>query len=302
MELLYEKKIEKIEISMLFETNKIQNTWKIYLNTPSVNNLLIDKFEKKTETNIIFKSYGDIRKQVIIGDVIRKDSALYVMIYRFDKIFLSEYIFSRDETFICNEYFIGYNHRGSYLNFGDPYFRAEMKLYYNKLYIMAEHCGLVYFNFTTKKVYRIKFFELFENHMSNNDTFNNNSKIIKTIHDTSGNKPYLFYEMKEGAGYISLPEGRKGIPVYDKKDLMHPETSRKIEEYIKDVIVTFENISINKIILLWTFQELRNEDVTCFFYQEDNSNKMRIIRYNNDCFEWYINDYTEEEITAEILE
>jgi hypothetical protein len=126
----YSKKIDNLEVKMLIGTD-VRNgktTWDICIYNNKNDSVVIDHFEylgiyEKEQEYIA----GDIRKRIIIGDVILVDKTIYLMLYNYGKAFLNTYEFIESKKFIKNEYFSGQLAIGSYLNFGHPFYKAEIK-------------------------------------------------------------------------------------------------------------------------------------------------------------------------------
>jgi hypothetical protein len=263
METLHSKKYNSIELKLDYENSNSKNYWYLKAINSKNDTLLLDSFVLNDEPKAaIFHKYGDIRKQLLIGDYILEDNIFYIIIYKNGNVFLQENIINENQI-DKNEYKIGEDKRGSYENFGDPSFDAKMIVLDNKVFISAQYCGLVYYNCFTKKINSINFFDTRSKKLGDfsflkRETFNYNQKIIKS-NDFTYNKT---------------------------------ENRDKIEITLKKVI------NNNDIKFLGTLPEQRNEDIYCFFYK-DYTSGIKIIRYDNDYNQWLIGDYKEEEIGQE---
>jgi hypothetical protein len=243
MEALYTKKITDAEFNMHFTTKNNVNYWTLNLTKKNEEEVKLDEFEKKTDTSNIFKQYSDIRKQIIVGDAIEIDNTIYVALYKEKKIHLLEYLINENKV-SKKEYIIGNDYRGSFENFGDPSFVAEIKKMNSQLFIMAQYCGLVKFDLKLKEIKSIKFFNTVENpaltttasinNPNKENTFNYNQKIIKTLQiDTELESLLVAYnknsKIKIDSEKKQLFEGlrktkEKGIYLFEIKNIEEENT------------------------------------------------------------------------------
>ncbi|WP_309607881.1 hypothetical protein [Flavobacterium sp.] len=296
-----------------------------------------DEFEKVSESSSLpFKKYGDIKKQVIIGDAIQTGNFIYVSIYKQNKVFLIEYLVQQTDA-PKKEYFIANDFRGSYEIFGDPTFSSEIKKINNELFIMSKYSGLTRFNLQSREMKKLLFFNSHANpNQSDNakqkESFNFNQKIIKTIHidldnetifseylknhkinidsdkislikklKKSNEKTYYFYEIKDIEKDNSFLKNTSGVEVFNiftKENLNNSESINQIKVALVSVIDNYySKVNIN-FKLFDYIQEYGNEDISCFFYS-DATSRIKIARYSTDNSEWLLGDYKEEEIKQE---
>lgn len=202
METLYIKNLGEVRVEMHFKQNDQKLCfWEIYLQK-NKNEILLDKYEMKDEpVSFGFRKYGDVRRQVTIGDAVWKNNSIYIALYQFGKIFLKEYTFRENREFIKKEYYSGRDVRGTYENFGDPFFSAEIKIFDKDLYFTARYCGLLHFDTSDEKITEIIFFNSTSKPKiitpndkkigSEKEMFNYQEKIFKTVRIAPDKKKLL---------------------------------------------------------------------------------------------------------------
>jgi hypothetical protein len=267
----YSKKIDTLEVKMFIGTDvkNEKTTWDICIYNNKKDSVLIDHLEYpgiyQEEQEYIS---GDIRKHVIIGDVILLDKTIYLMLYNYGKTYLNAYEFIESKTFTKKEYFAGSIRTGSYLNYGHPKYVAEIKaITKNDLYIYVSggtelssgRLPMIKFKTSTKKICQI--------------IFNENS-LIKIKDEKS-----LFEAMNLNNNKLIVSNEINKIIANDSKGT----------EYFN--YLDFLEISNLK------STGYRNNGVIYFFYKGNSMNQaIDIIRYNIGQNEWLICDFKEEEI------
>ncbi|ADV50550.1 hypothetical protein Celal_3284 [Cellulophaga algicola DSM 14237] len=272
----YTKKIDNLEIKMLVDTNlKEQKTfWNIYVYNSKKDSVLIDHFEysKIYEKEQEYIS-GDIRKHIIIGDVILEHKTIYLMLYKHGKTYLNTYEFTDDKKFIKNEYFGGSIRSGSYVNYGHPLYLAEIKpITENELFIYLAggtemSSGVLpmqKFNNLSKKLTRIIFNE------NSTKKIENNEKLFETL---------------------VLEQNKEKIGTLIKKILIE-NNHLKINDNFK-YLGFLDRSNLKK-------TRVRSKGLIYFFFQEKSINSnIKIIKYNISKSEWLIADFKEERIKSE---
>jgi len=285
---------QNLQLSLHYARKDSISYWYLYLKKNDGDSLLLDQFNRKFTPHYIGRLYGDLSKQVLLGDWIKKEQSVWITLYTFGQIYLVEYEFTNGREFNRNKYWIGQDFRGSYENFGDPYFYSKIHIFNNDLYLSASYCGIVHFDISKKVPTEIRFFNSaskaeFYGSINSPNQYNYHEKIILTIRE---NGIQTLYESKNDPYESNL----KSVRIYEKEELQTREGVKKIEKLIMEVLSIYGSNKNIQIKLLGYLQEVRNEDITCFFYQEKNSNQVKIIRYSNNGYKWYLGNYNEIEI------
>ncbi len=273
----YSKKLNNLEVKMLTETNieGKKTSWDMYVYNSKKDSVLLDHFEypKIYEKEKEYIS-GDIRKHIIIGDVILEDKTLYLMFYKHGKTYLNTYEFTEDKKFVKEEYFAGQLATGTYLNFGHPFYDAEIKI------------------FPQSEIY-IKFFGGTEVFSGNGSItllkFDNlKKKLTKAIF--SNTSKVVLKDDNKLFETLSL-NNRKEIGYEIRKVLIETKSMKKIDDFkyvdfIYDRSVEIDLEQTNKI----------KGGIIYFFYQLNKFEDLKIIRYDNYENEWLLDDFKEERI------
>jgi len=272
----YSRKIVDLEVKMFVDkdVNELKTYWGIYIYNSKSDSILIDHFEysgiyEKEQEYIA----GDIRKRIIIGDVILVDKTIYLMFYNYGKTFLNTYEFIESKKFIKNEYFGGQLAIGSYLNFGHPFYKAEIKsIAKNEIYIKFAggtevfsgngNVTLLKFDNLKKKLVRIVFNETPKYIIKDSD------KFFETF---DSDKEKLSAEIKK--------------VLIDSKFIKEVDDFKYID-FLYDYSVQMDLEQINKI----------KGGMIYLFYRVDQIAEINIIRYDNYKSEWLIGDFKEEQI------
>lgn len=275
----YTKKINNLEVKMFVETNikDRKTSWNIYVYNSKKDSVLIDHFEypKIYEKEQEYIS-GDIRKHVIIGDVILEHKTIYLMLYKHGNSYLNTYEFTDNKKFVKNEYFASKLATGTYLNFGHPFYNAEIKFFAeDEIYIKFDggtevfsgngSITLLKFDNFKKKLTKIIFNNLPKITVKDND------KLFETLN--INNKEKIGIEIKK-----NLVESK----------LIEKEDNFNYVDYIYDRSVEIDLEQINKI----------KGGIIYFFYQINKMKGIKIIRYDNYENEWLIGNYKEERIKS----
>lgn len=270
----YSKKIQDLEVKMFIGTdvNELKTSWGIYIYNSKNDSILIDIFEypgiyEKEQEYIA----GDIRKRIIIGDVILVDKTIYLMFYNYGKTFLNTYEFIESKKFIKNEYFGGHLAIGSYLNFGHPFYKAEMKsLAKDEVYIKFAggtevfsgngNITLLKFDNRKKKLVTIVYNENTKYIIKDND------KLFETI-DTNNNE---------------ILSAQINKVLIESKSINGGDDVEYVG-FLYDYSVEMDLEQINKI----------KGGTIYFFYEVNKTGGINIIRYDNYENEWLIEDFKE---------
>ncbi|WP_299254482.1 hypothetical protein, partial [uncultured Cytophaga sp.] len=126
----YHKKIDNLEVKMLVETDvkNVKTSWDIYLYNSKRDSVLIEHLEMNRICDEE-KDYmrGDVRKYILVGDVILVDKNIYLMLYDNGNTYLYTYEFTDYKTFTKKKCFAGYIFCGTYENFGYPNYSEFIK-------------------------------------------------------------------------------------------------------------------------------------------------------------------------------
>jgi hypothetical protein len=269
----YSKKIDSLEVKMLIgtDTTNKKTTWDIYIyNNNNKDSVLIDHLEcsKIYQEEQEYIS-GDVRKHVIIGDVILVDKTIYLMLYNFGDTYLNTYEFIESKKIIKNQYYSGAIRTGSYLNYGHPnYFASIVRITSYDLIIdtsggtelSSSFFPLLKFNILNRRLTEIYFDE------KNIDKYKDTEKLFETL-DFNQNKAKVHILIKD--------------ILIDKERM----TSDHEFKYLGNVDRSYYEQTGNRI----------NTETIYFFYQV-NENGINIIRYDNSHNEWLIGDFKEEQI------
>lgn len=325
METLYSNKANKFELRLEYKNSNSKNYWYLKAINSKNDTLLLDSFELNDEPKTaVFHKYGDIRKQVMVGDYILENDIFYIVLYKNSNVFLQESKINGNNV-NKKEYKIGEDKRGSYENFGDPTFKAEIKNIDNQFFISSQYCPLIKFQKQTKELNKILFFDTttsnYIDSFAEKNNFKYNEKLIKTVVLPNNLKP-MFSE------YIKNPKSNIEDHLNIFKKLRYSENHNYFLFQIEDLnidnanlrneeisdFMLFSNIDIkdnkqvkNAILYvldsynnslkdyLGYLKENRKEDVFCFFYK-DASDKINIVRYNKDNSYWMLGNYKEEKL------
>jgi len=271
---VYAKKIHTLEVKMFIDTNvKEQKTsWGIYVFNSKDDSVLLDQIEHpgfydKEQENLLT---GDIRKRVIIGDVFLYNRTIYLILYNFGKIYFKTYEFIEVKKFIKYEYFAEQLITGSYMNFGDPKYSAEIIRISDDEFLIDGAGGtelssgflpLLKFNHLTKKLTRIIFNEDSTKKIKSNDT------LFETM-DLYQNTEKVTIEIKKVLienNYLKTDDNFKYLGSIDRSHFRY--TGNRI-----------------------------NTGTIYFFYQINKNISIQLIRYDNSENEWLIGNYTEEQM------
>lgn len=329
MEILYSNKTNKFELRLEYKNSNSKNYWYLKAINSKNDTLLLDSFELNDEPkNAVFHKYGDIRKQMMVGDYTLENDIFYIVLYKNSNVFLQESKINGNNV-DKKEYKIGEDKRGSYENFGDPTFKAEIKNIDNQFFISSQYCPLIKFQKQTKELNKIIFFDTttsnyIDSFAAKND-FKYNEKFIKTVILPNNLKPifseYIKNPKSSTENHLSIFRKLKYSEKYsyslfqiedlnmDNANLRNEEISDfmlfsnidiKDNEQVKNAIsyvLDSYNSSTNKFIkdYLGYLKENRKEEVFCFFYK-DVSDKINIVRYNKDNSYWMLGNYKEEKL------
>ncbi len=271
----FSKKINNLELKMLVNTDikERKTSWDIYIYNSKRDSVLLDHFEhpkiyEKAHENIS----GDIRKHIIIGDVILDNETIYLTLYKHGKTYLNTYEFKDYKKFIKNEYFGGQLATGSYLNFGHPFYDTEIKILSdNKIYINF-HGGtevfsgngsvtLLMFDKYKKKLAKVIFKK------TTTKVIKDNEKLFETLN--LNNKEKIHLEIRK---------------VLIESNSMNKNDNFNYIDFMYDHNVKTDLEQFNKI----------TGGTIYFFYQTNKYNSIQIIRYDNYENEWLIGDFKEE--------
>lgn len=274
----YTKKINKLEIKMFIDTDttKKKTSWNIYVYNSKKDSVLIDHFERdgiyEKEQEYIS---GDIRKRIIIGDAILENKTIYLMLYNHAKTYLNTYSFFEDKKFIKNEYFGGSIISGSYLNYGHPFYLAELKVVKDNLFINMSGGTEVFpgngsgrllkFNTITNQLTRITFNE------TSVKKVKDNKKLFETL-NLNQQKETVSNEIKK---------------VLTENKIIKENDSYKYLDFLYDFSAKIDLEQVNKV----------KGGTTYFFYKVKSSiGGVKIVRYNNYENEWLLDNFKEERI------
>jgi hypothetical protein len=290
METIYEQKINNITIKLLVNnvTYKIKDKdgksifqekdgaigyvdWETIIINQSGEKKILDSFHLKKES--IQWRLGEQNGESpfpfynIVESFIRNNQ-VYIIMHKGGTVVLDRYLFKEDNTFQKDSKIIA-----RFLatpSLGPPAGYVIMKEFGN---IVFFHLGIgTSMGQKSETLYTL-------------NTLNNYLKRI--IFDESMQK---IKDEQKIFKTLDLEQNKEKVREEIKKALLVNKTVKEIDKvdyigYIDDYVSYFSNKNNN-----------RRSQGTIFFLYKTNKNQTKIIRYNNDKFEWQIGDYKEEEI------
>lgn len=297
---IFTKTTPTFEVTMTLTEDSVANKtiWKIFLEKENKKILLdqygIDAFYTK-DTQLRF--VGDMKKYIIIGDVLRVQNTIYIMIYKFNQICLLEYNLT-EERFEKKEYILGKEIGRSYINYGNPKFSSEMKkISSDEIWLTWDYYHLAKIDLFKNMVYYIEF----EDDIKPLDR--NGMVVIKQDSEAlSESIPgTLPFELEQNSELLCrelkkvLNDSIKGTFVYvgflddmiTTLDMIAQKEDDE-EEYDDDEYGDDEPVPVK-----------RSGGVTYFFYKDSASSLTHVIKYNHNDKAWKIGKYKEIEIKAQ---
>ncbi len=268
----YTKKLNNLEVKMFIDTDtkEKKTSWNIYVYNSKKDSVLIDHFERSSIYEKEQEHFGDIRKRIIIGDVILENKIIYLMLYNHGKTYLNTYSFFEDKKFIKNEYFGGSINSGSYMNYGHPLYSAEIIVIKDDIFIesgggtelSSGFLPILKFDIIKNQLTRVVFNETSVKKIKDNE------KLFETLNLTQ-NKEKVSTEIKS---------------VLIKNKVIKEEDSF---EYLGNLDRSHYKYTGNR----------TNKGVIYFLYQIKSSIEgVKIVRYNNYENEWLLDNFKEERI------
>lgn len=259
MKRCYEKNAISYRITMDFTVDVKANLaiWKIYLHLPD-DSILLDRYvhDKFYKEDILYDA--DLSEYIIIGDAIAVDQDVFIVMTRFDKIYLMKYhLMPTDKQVIQSPYYVEDDEEG-YDSLRFRYFTATIKpISANQLWVTWYRKNLLRFNCLNDEGFLIRFHEEVE-------------KISGTLPNDLDKCPTeIVTELKKVLNYPP-----------DKKN----DTFQYIG-YLDETDVKFWDVK-------------RAVGITYFFYKKEQRLPLKVIRYDNYNKIWLFSDYTEKQITV----
>lgn len=261
MKRCYEKDAAGYRITMDFTPDTIANLaiWKIYLHLPD-DSILLDKYVSDQFDIYELREVEHASKYIIIGDADVINQDVYIVMTRFDEIYLMKYhLLSAEKKVIRSTHHIEEDEE-SYDSFRPRYFKAAIKHFStNQLWATWYRHNLLCFNCLTGAGFKIVFEKEAE-------------KIPGTLPDDLDVRPAeIVAELKRVLKY----------PPDKKSDIF------QYVEYLDETdVVPAMKYRGGK----------RGDGITYFFYRKDLRFPLKVIRYDNYDRIWLLSGYKEEKI------
>lgn len=261
MKRCYEKDAAGYRITMDFTPDIDANLaiWKIYLHLPD-DSILLDKYASDQFDIYELREVEHASKYIIIGDADVINQDVYIVMTRFDEIYLMKYhLLSAEKKVIRSAHHIEEDEE-SYDSFRPRYFKAAIKHFSaNQLWATWYRNNLLCFNCLTGDGFKIVFEKEGE-------------KIPGTLPDDLDGRPTeIVAELKRVLEY----------PL-DKKNATFQYVGCLDET---DVVPAMKYRGGK-----------RGDGITYFFYRKDQRLPLKVIRYDNYDRIWLLSGYKEEKI------
>lgn len=259
MKRCYEKDAAGYRITMDFTPDTVANLaiWKIYLHLPD-DSILLDKYASDQFDIYELREVEHASRYIIIGDADVINQDVYIVMTRFDEIYLMKYrLVPAEKQVIRSEHHIEEDEE-SYDSFRPRYFKAAIKHFStNQLWATWYRRNLLCFNCLTDDGFKIVFEKKVE-------------KIPGTLPDNlEGNPAEIVSELRR---VLNSPP--------DKKN-----STFKYVGYLDETdVVPAMKYRGGK----------RGDGITYFFYKKDIKQPLKVIRYDNYNKVWLFSGYKEE--------